>query len=125
MKIHPNKNITKKGGQEKAMEAKNDTINKLKSFEALFRNGYKSQVVDQALNKLAALELAKARRELNEIEARIGELEIKYNMQSDDFAQKFHAGSVGDSADFIEWISFIDMQTAILDRIQSLDNISE
>jgi len=107
------------------MEAKNDTINKLKSFEALFRNGYKSQVVDQALNKLAALELAKARRELNEIEARIGELEIKYNMQSDDFAQKFHAGSVGDSADFIEWISFIDMQTAILDRIQSLDNISE
>jgi len=53
VKIHPNKNITKKGGQEKAMEAKNDTINKLKSFEALFRNGYKSQVVDQALNKLA------------------------------------------------------------------------
>ncbi len=125
MKIYPKKNIIKNGGQEKAMEAKNDTINKLKSFEALFRNGYKSQVVEQALNKLVALELAKARHELNEIEARISELEIRYNMQSDDFAQKFHAGSVADSADFIEWISFTDMQTAILDRIHSLDNISE
>ncbi len=107
------------------MEAKQNTISKLKSFEALFRQGYKSQVVDQTLNKLLGIELAKARRELNEIETKISDFEIKYNMQSDNFAQKFHDGSVGDSADFIEWISFIDMQSAILDRIHSLDNISE
>lgn len=114
-----------KGGQEKAMEAKHNTISKLKSFEALFRQGYKSQVVDQALNKLVGLELIKAKRELSEIEARINDFEIKYNMQSDNFARKFHDGSVGDSADFMEWISFIDMQSAILDRIHSLDNMSE
>ncbi len=107
------------------MESKHNTISKLKSFEALFRQGYQSQVVDQALNKLVGIELAKARRELNEIETRISDFETKYKMQSDDFAQKFHDGSVGDSADFIEWISFIDMQSAILDRIHSLDNISE
>ena len=107
------------------MEAKNDTISKLKSFEALFRQGYKSQVVDQTLNKLMGLELAKARCELNEIEEKISKLETKYNMQSDDFAKKSHAGSIDDSADFIEWISFIDMQLAILDRIHSLDNINE
>jgi len=107
------------------MEAKQNTISKLKSFEALFRQGYKSQVVDQTLNKLLGIELAKARRELNEIETKISDFEIKYNMQSDNFAKKFHDGSVGDSADFIEWISFIDMQSAILDRIHSLDNISE
>ncbi len=107
------------------MEAKHDTISKLKSFEALFRQGYKSQVIDQTLDKLVGLELAKAKRELNEIEARISDFEIKYNMQSQDFARKFHAGSVDDSADFMEWISFIDMQTVILDRIQSLDSISE
>ena len=107
------------------MEAKHDTISKLKSFEALFQQGYKSQVIDQALNKLVGLELAKAKRELNEIEARISDFEIKHNMQSEEFAQKFHAGSISDSADFMEWLSFIDIQSAILDRIQSLDNISE
>ena len=114
-----------KGGQKKAMEAKTDTINKLKSFEALFRRGYKSQVVDQALNKLMGLELAKARRELDDIEDKITKFEEKYNIQSDDFAKKFHAGTIGDSADFIEWISFIDMQLAILDRIQSLEGVNE
>lgn len=68
------------------------------------QQGYKSQVIDQALNKLVGLELAKAKRELNEIEARISDFEIEYNMQSQDFAQGFHAGSVSDSADFMEWI---------------------
>lgn len=108
-----------KGGQEGAMEAKHDTISKLKSFEALFRQGYKSQVIDQALNKLVGLEMAKTKRELNEIEARISDFEIKYNMQSQDFIEKFHAGSVDDSADFMEWISFTDMQSAIIDKIHS------
>ena len=107
------------------MEANHDTLSKLKSFEALFRQGYKSQVIDQALNKLVGLELAKAKRELDEIEVRISDFETKYNMQSENFAQKFHAGSVDDSGDFMEWISFIDMESAILDRIHSLDNISE
>ena len=40
-------------------------------------------------------------------------------MQSQDFIEKFHADSVDDSADFMEWISFIDMQSVILDRIHS------
>jgi len=68
------------------MKAKHDTVSKLKSFEALFRQGYQSQVVDQTLNKLVGIELAKARRELNEIESRISDFETKYKMQSDDFA---------------------------------------
>jgi len=52
---------------------------------------------DRALNKLVGLELAKAKRELNEIEAKINDFEIKYNMQSEDFAEKFRAGLVDHS----------------------------
>ncbi len=107
------------------MEARHDTISKLKSFEALFRQGYRSQVIDQALNKLVGIELAKAKRELDQIESRIRDLERRYDMQSEDFVKRFHAGSVDDSADFMEWISFIDMQSAIRDRIHTLDNISK
>jgi hypothetical protein len=71
------------------------------------------------------LELAKAKRELDEIEVRISDFEIKYNMQAKDFIEKFHAGSVDDSGDFMEWLSFMDMRSAIIDRIYSLDSISE
>ena len=102
------------------MEAKHDTISKLKSFEALFQQGYKSQVIDQALNKLVGLELAKVKRELTEIEARISDFEIKYNMLSEDFARKFHAGSVNDSGDFMEWISFIDMRNILKEKTNKL-----
>jgi len=67
-------------------------------------------------NKWVGIELAKTKRELNEIEARISDFEIKYNMQSEDFAQRFHAGSVDDSADFMEWISFMDMRSTLKEQ---------
>jgi hypothetical protein len=69
--------------------------------------------------------LAKARRELNDIEAKISDFEMQYSMKSEDFAQKFHAGLVDDSADFMEWISFLDIRCANVYRIQSLANIGE
>ena len=50
--------------------------------------------------------MAKAKRELNEIEARISDFEIKYNMQSEDFVRKFHAGSVDENnlADLLQTV---------------------
>lgn len=75
---------------------------------------------DRALNKLVGLELAKAKRELNEIEAKINDFEIKYNMQSEDFAEKFRAGLVDHSGGFIEWISFMDMRNILKEQTNRL-----
>ena len=66
------------------------------------------------------LELAKAKRELDEIKVRISDFETKYNMQSENFAQKFHGGSADDSGDFIEWISFMDMRNILKEQTNRL-----
>ncbi|MBW1869754.1 MAG: hypothetical protein JRI73_10800 [Deltaproteobacteria bacterium] len=76
--------------------------------------------IRDALNKLVGLELTKAKRELGEIEVRISYFETKYNMQSENFDRKFHAASVDDSADFMEWISFMDMRSILKEQTNRL-----
>lgn len=100
------------------------SLSKLHILEALLEKGYKSDLVGKALNKLVELELAKLKRELAEIETRIEKLEAKYDMDSGEFAEKFHTGLADDSADNIEWISFLDMRTALFQRIRLLQEES-
>ncbi len=102
------------------MQTDISSLNKLHILEALLQEGYKSDLLGKALNKLMKLELANLKRELQQLETRIKKLETKYDMNSESFAKKFHAGVVDDSADNMEWISFIDMRQAVLLRIQLL-----
>jgi len=76
--------------------------------------------IRDALNKLVGIELPKAKRELDEIEVRIRDFDTKYNMQSENFDRKFHAASVDDSADFMEWISFMDMRSILKEQTNRL-----
>jgi len=96
------------------------SIDKLHAFENLLRKGYKSDLVGKTLNKLTEIELSRLNRELEEIETRIKKFEALYNTDSDRFVEKFHSGQADDSADNIEWISFIDMRMALLKKIQLL-----
>ena len=59
------------------------TLERLQYLEALYRQGYRSEVVDRSLEKLLALEKAAARRELAELEERLGDFEVRYQMPSD------------------------------------------
>lgn len=106
------------------MQSNVASLSKLHILEALLEKGYKSDLVGKALNKLVELELTKLKRELTEIETRIEKLEAKYDMDSEEFAEKFHAGLADDSADNIEWISFLDMRTALFQRIRLLQEES-
>ncbi len=103
------------------METQKSTISKLQNIKTLFQQGYKSEIIDKTLNKLVSLELNKAKQELQEVVIILKKLEKKYSMTSTEFVNKFRSGHIGDSADFIEWISYYDMQEAILDRITTLE----
>jgi hypothetical protein len=103
------------------METQKSTISRLQGITTLFQQGYKSEIIDKTLNKLVALELNKAKQELEEITTVLKRLENKYKMTTDEFAKKFILGQIDDSADFIEWISYHDMQSAILVRINTLE----
>ena len=59
-----------------------------------------------------AHELAVSQQQATEL---AGDLE-QYQMSSSDFARRFHAGSLGDDVDFIEWNAFYKMWCSVQKR---------
>jgi hypothetical protein len=50
--------------------------------------------------------------ELRRLAARLSAYEQPYRMTSDEFYQRFRAGTLGDSIDFVEWSIFWEMYLA-------------
>ena len=97
------------------------TLDKLQILESLYRQGYQSDVIDRALDKIIALERAQTQGEMEELQARLESFEHDYHMSSADFSRRFHAGELGDAADFFEWSAFYDMVQALRRRLQEFE----
>ncbi|WP_295390749.1 hypothetical protein [uncultured Thiodictyon sp.] len=102
------------------MSTQASTLDRLQRLTVIYRQGYHSDVVDRTLQKILALENAQARQELTAIEVRLVAFEQEYQMSSADFAQRFHAGELGDGVDFFEWSAFCDMAESLRQRLQLL-----
>ena len=97
-----------------------ETLDKLQSLVRLYSRGFSSAVIDRAIDKLLTTEVARARKELRELEARLAAYAAQYEMSSDAFYQRFRAGELGDEIDFVEWSVFYDMRQSILERLRML-----
>lgn len=102
------------------MEAAIHTLDKLRSLEQLYRQGFRSEVIDRALDKLLAAETERALAERRDLEARLSAYEGQFNMSSDEFYRRFRAGELGDEMDFVEWSVFYEMYQAVLQRLEVL-----
>ena len=102
------------------MRQETGTIDKLQSLIRLYDEGYRSAVVDRAVNKLVALEVEQTKGELERLRARLQTYEQSYNMRSEVFYRRFRAGELGDDMDFVEWSSFWDMYQAAERRLDEL-----
>jgi hypothetical protein len=96
------------------------TLNKLQSLEQLYRRGFRSEVIDRAIDKLLATEIERAYAERRDLDVRLANYEKRYNMSSDEFYPRFRAGELGDGMDFVEWSVFYEMHQAILERLKML-----
>jgi hypothetical protein len=67
-----------------------------------------------------ALEVAKAQRELADLEERLKAFEVQYRLPSDEFYRRFRAGEMGDSADMFEWSAFYQMRATVRKRLNAL-----
>ncbi|QTA90948.1 hypothetical protein [Desulfonema magnum] len=103
------------------MQLEDNTLTKLKQFEYLFQHGHKSDLIRETLSKLAEIELFEFKKNLLEIQNKISLFEKQYNMTSETFSEKFDAGELGDSANFIEWFAYTDMRDELLKKIEILD----
>ncbi|HHC25605.1 MAG TPA: hypothetical protein ENK58_09415 [Desulfobacterales bacterium] len=105
---------------EEIMQLQENTLTKIKRFEHLFQSGHKSVLIDITLNKLAEIELAELRKNLRELKLRISQYETQYGMSSREFSERFDAGELGDTADFIEWFAYADMKAEVAGKINIL-----
>ena len=103
------------------MAANDKTIDRLQYLEALYRQGYRSDVIDRSLEKIIALERATAQRELAELQERLRTFETRYQMSSEDFSRRFRAGALGDAMDMVEWSIFYEMWESVRARLTTLE----
>ena len=101
------------------------TLDKLQGLERLYRQGFHSEVVDRAIDKLLATEIERARAEQRDLEARLADYERQHQLSSEEFHRRFRAGELGDEMDFVEWSVFYEMYQAILERLSVLGGIPQ
>lgn len=105
------------------MTVQTNTLNKIQILESLFRQGYRSDYVDQSLDKIISLERTRARQELAELQISLEAFEEEYQMSSVDFHGQFQAGHLGDDADFFEWSAVYDMAQSLIARLGKLESL--
>ena len=102
------------------MEAAIRTLDKLRSLEQLYRQGFRSEVIDRTLDKLLAAETERILAERRDLEARLSAYEKQFNMSSQEFYRRFRAGELGDEMDFVEWSVFYEMYQVARQRLDML-----
>ena len=100
------------------MAATEKTLERLHSFETLYRKGYQSDRLDQSLEKIVSLEWNEAQRECVDLEMRLHTFESRYQLSSEEFYRKFHAGDLEDRADVVEWSVFYEMWLSVKERFE-------
>jgi len=63
-----------------------------------------------------------AQQQREELEADLKSFEEQYQMSSSEFERRFHAGELGDSANFVEWDAFYQMWVSGTRRIKLTKN---
>jgi hypothetical protein len=84
-------------------------LDKIHRIETLYRQGYQSELIERALDKLLAQEEMRAERATLELQQRLRAFEQQYQLKTQEFYRRYEAGELDDSADFMEWSSFYDM----------------
>lgn len=85
------------------------TLDKLHRIEAFYRQGFQSELIERALDKLLEQEGARAEQETKELQQRLSAFEQQYQLTTEEFYRQYESGQLADSADFMEWSSFYDM----------------
>lgn len=102
------------------MAMNQQTLLKIQSLEQLYRNGYQSNTVDAAIEKLVDMEQTRLEQELARLEERLHQLEVHYKLSSVEFDRLFRAGDLGDEADFFEWSAFQQMWMSTREQLNVL-----
>jgi hypothetical protein len=92
------------------------------ALERLYRNGFQSDYLDTALRKVVARQIERDQADLADVEKALDAFAQRYSLGSDEFWQRYQAGQMNDSADYVEWNVAYKMRQRLLDRLMILQS---
>lgn len=77
-------------------------------------------VVENTINKLIAIQIAKYQAAAEQMEPEMKTFEEKYRMSSEEFWHRFNAGELGDAGNYFEWVGLCENLLLYQERISTL-----
>jgi len=97
----------------------------LRNLERLYERGFRDKVTDAALLRVASSQAARDEAVLRDLERDLSELEQQYKMPSEQFFQRWQAGEMADTADFMDWNALYQMAREVRERLELLRGETE
>ena len=94
---------------------------RLCALAQLYEQGQASELMDHTLEKLLAHEADLCRKQLNELQKDLAEIEERYGLPSDEFYRRYQAGQTDDRMDYVEWASLVQMRNNLQERLRILN----
>jgi len=92
----------------------------LRNLEQLYAHGFRDTLTDAALLRVASSQAARDQVVLRDLERDLNDLELQYEMSSDEFFQRWQAGEMADTADFMDWNALYQMVREVRERLELL-----
>lgn len=92
----------------------------LERLKQLYVAGFNDTFLDSALRKIVDHQIARDEADLRRVNEELTQFEQQYGLTSDEFWERFQAGHVADTADFMEWNAFCKMRRRIMARLSIL-----
>jgi hypothetical protein len=102
------------------MKANPLTAKRLHALAELYQQGQASELMERTLEKLLRHEAEQCQAQLRQLQADLAEFELKYQLSSTEFYQRFRAGQSGDDMDYVEWASLVQMADNLKRRLRLL-----
>jgi hypothetical protein len=102
------------------------TLEKVRQLEKYLtiNNSAIDPLLETTINKLLFREFDRMIELKTRLTNELSRFENQYNLQSDDFYQRYEAGKLGDDVDFIEWAATIEMLSNIQRRLEPLEAVN-
>ena len=105
--------------------AVSNPLEALRNLGQLYERGFRDAITDAALLRVASSQAARDEAVLRDLERDLSELEQQYQMSSVEFFQRWQAGEMADTADFMDWNALYQMAREVRERLDLLRGETE
>jgi hypothetical protein len=79
------------------------TVHNLDRLKALYASDLFDSFLDNAIGKIVERQVTRDESDLAHLNTQLSQFEEQYGLSADEFWQRYQAGQMADTADFMEW----------------------